>query len=242
MKVFNSAMLARCLRRMTAMFVAVLLAMPGIGHAAFVDVYLGFNFVGSSQGEMELRTITYTYQPNGPPVSYTVDIPNFPGASGMVDGRGVTAGPGVYSAGGDGETTRTIGETISINWSDFTGTGVLYPHIYINSFTYANSPNGPELTGSFGDLEAGYLLGLIPDNGVDTELQSSLAAQQSDIYSLAQNGTSGNLVGAYTSENVLQAGGLIFSAAAAPTVVPVPAAVWLFGSALGLMGWMRRRG
>jgi hypothetical protein len=25
------------------------------------------------------------------------------------------------------------------------------------------------------------------------------------------------------------------------TVVPVPAAVWLFGSALGLLGWMRRR-
>jgi hypothetical protein len=25
------------------------------------------------------------------------------------------------------------------------------------------------------------------------------------------------------------------------TPVPVPAAVWLFGSALGLLGWMRRR-
>lgn len=27
----------------------------------------------------------------------------------------------------------------------------------------------------------------------------------------------------------------------APTPIPVPAAVWLFGSALGLLGWMRRR-
>jgi len=25
------------------------------------------------------------------------------------------------------------------------------------------------------------------------------------------------------------------------SVVPVPAAVWLFGSALGMLGWMRRR-
>jgi hypothetical protein len=24
-------------------------------------------------------------------------------------------------------------------------------------------------------------------------------------------------------------------------VIPVPAAVWLFGSALGMLGWMRRR-
>jgi hypothetical protein len=26
-----------------------------------------------------------------------------------------------------------------------------------------------------------------------------------------------------------------------PVVIPVPAAVWLFGSALGLLGWMRRK-
>ena len=25
-----------------------------------------------------------------------------------------------------------------------------------------------------------------------------------------------------------------------PTVIPVPAAVWLFGSALGLLGWLRK--
>jgi hypothetical protein len=25
-----------------------------------------------------------------------------------------------------------------------------------------------------------------------------------------------------------------------PSIIPIPAAVWLFGSALGLLGWMRR--
>jgi len=35
------------------------------------------------------------------------------------------------------------------------------------------------------------------------------------------------------------AGAALISASS--TVVPVPAAVWLFGSALGLLGWVRRR-
>lgn len=33
----------------------------------------------------------------------------------------------------------------------------------------------------------------------------------------------------------------IYSALGRVNVIPVPAAVWLFGSALGLLGWMRRR-
>ncbi|MGI9331159.1 MAG: hypothetical protein ACR2QB_10645, partial [Gammaproteobacteria bacterium] len=37
----------------------------------------------------------------------------------------------------------------------------------------------------------------------------------------------------------LDAGAALISADA--TVVPVPAAVWLFGSALGLLGWVRGR-
>jgi len=47
----------------------------------------------------------------------------------------------------------------------------------------------------------------------------------------------------------LQAGDLVYinsdasgtATAFSSSVVPVPAAVWLFGSALGLMGWMRRK-
>ncbi len=39
----------------------------------------------------------------------------------------------------------------------------------------------------------------------------------------------------------IQAANLIVSGTAVEGVVPVPAAVWLFGSALGLLGWVRRR-
>jgi hypothetical protein len=48
---------------------------------------------------------------------------------------------------------------------------------------------------------------------------------------------------AYTDADFLNNGGEIaeLSNVRAFSVVPVPAAVWLFGSGLGLLGWMRRR-
>ena len=48
---------------------------------------------------------------------------------------------------------------------------------------------------------------------------------------------------AYTLADFENNGGNIadLSNARAFSVVPVPAAVWLFGSALGMLGWMRRR-
>ncbi len=40
---------------------------------------------------------------------------------------------------------------------------------------------------------------------------------------------------------LLGSGGAGFFDDASFTLVPVPAAVWLFGSALGLLGWVRRK-
>jgi hypothetical protein len=47
----------------------------------------------------------------------------------------------------------------------------------------------------------------------------------------------------YVTADFLTNGGAVaaLSNARAFSVVPVPAAAWLFGSALGLLGWMRRR-
>ena len=62
----------------------------------------------------------------------------------------------------------------------------------------------------------------------DPALLITCTADES-IYVILDNAFSGNFNGNFKSTGF------------AVTTVPVPAAVWLFGSALGLLGWIRRR-
>ena len=70
------------------------------------------------------------------------------------------------------------------------------------------------------------------------------------LSTLAAGGGCDATDGAFNMYTVSQSGGLLILSTSTPvgtsganylTFVPVPAAVWLFGSALGLLGWVRRR-
>lgn len=216
--------------------------------AAVVDSYFGMNFVDSyaSVDEVELLSITYT---NGSG-TFTAAMPVFPGNTiysepyvGMPDGNDnqFSGGPTYTTvAGGNGETTRTVGTTLPIDWNM---TNPAVPTIDIVSmdvkaigavWTLAPTYYGNALTYS-------YTVGLIPVNPFGyNELSSPGLTPFDDIY--------GNPRGVFTvtwaepgyQELIGTAWGSFRFAAAAP--VPVPAAVWLFGSGLlGLAGVARRK-
>lgn len=225
--------------------------------AAVVNSYFGMNFVDSygSVSEVELMSITY-YNGSG---TFTVAMPAFPGVSsysgqpyvGLPDGNDnqYSGGPTYTTAtGGNGETTRTVGVTVPIDWNmtnpavptvdivsmDVKAVGAVWtvaPTYYDNTLTYS------------------YTVGLIPVNPFGyNELSSAPgSAPQGDIYG-AGTGYD-NPVGIFVVTSVDNSGyqnlvGTAFGqfrfAAAAP--VPIPAAAWLFGSGLlGLIGVARRK-
>ena len=209
-------------------------------NATVVNTYFGVNYINSYAGVpyAELMNITYT---NGSG-TFTVDMPDFPGLSpygapylGIPDRNTVIYGPGgptyTTAVNGDGESTRTINATVPIDWNM---TNPLQPTITIIGIT-ANAPS----VGGVWTASGSYTLGLILP-GANTELSSALLAPQDDIY--------GNPIGSFTSTSAPAGfepfvgtafGDFRFAAASA---VPVPAAVWLFGSGLfGLLGVARRR-
>ena len=203
--------------------------------ATVIDAYFGMNFVSASAGgfEVNLTSITYIGDGGG---TFTAYVPAFPGdvfnnpgtsRTGLPDIDGLSGLP-TYTNGGDGETTRTIGQTVPINW-DTTGA---FPTIQITSIT----ADALDFTGSWSaDLSTPYTVGLIP-LGANTELNSSLSGSQEDIYDA--------VIGTAFATSAPPAfsplpeptffGTFTFSAASA---VPIPATVWLFGS--GLLGLIR---
>jgi hypothetical protein len=207
-----------------------------------IDTFFGWNYVSSaafftnppnnpiSLPTLELNSITYL----GAGGSITQAMPTFPSYfAGMPDGEGLINIPTFTSAiNGDGETTRTVSISLPIDWI---AAGVMTP--WGNTYSFPTiGITGIAAQGVPGTLTtlSQYVVGLIPV-GANTELASSLGGVQTDIYDISR------IVSFSTDplSGVTGTGEFIFSAASA---VPVPAAVWLFGSGLlGLIGMARRK-
>ena len=196
--------------------------------SAVTDAYFGMNFIGSPQGVTEVQLLDITYIGGGGGVFITP----MPAAGGMTpagelsvglpDGLGPAATP-TYLVGGDGETTRTYGATVPIDWNL---APFAFPSIAITDMTFAVSG----VVGTFtAEFTTPYTVGLIP-LGADTELTSFLVVPQGDIYG-GLLGLTGNPIGTSIATSTppglesligVASGDFIFAATSA---VPVPATV-----------------
>ena len=238
----------------------LLLLVSSAAQSAVIDAYFGMNFVGGTLStgslapfEVNLIDITYTGGGGG---TYTTAMPVFGGTyiesggtaprTGLPDYAGLTATPtyttqpviaGVPT--GDGETTRTLNQTVAIDWN----TSGSFPIIDITSITVDTFVFGGPWTLTF---TTPYKVGLIPPGAIN-ELDSLLFTPFGDIYD-GLVGVAGNPVGSAVVtatpaglENYINSAFGDFTFAAAQPV-PIPAAVWLFGTGLiGLIGISRRK-
>jgi len=235
------------------------LVLSSTAQSTVIQSYFGMNFVSGniSSGplgpfEVNLLDITYT---GGSGATHTTSMPVFSGTflesgttarTGLPDYSGLTASPtyttqpvigGIPT--GDGETTRTINQTVGIDWD----TAGSFPTIDITSITVDTVVfGGPWVL----DFTVPYTVGLIPPGAIN-ELDSLLFTPFGDIYDglvgVAGNPIASAVVSATPAglESFIgTAFGEFTFAAAQP--VPVPAAIWLFGSGLlGLVGIARRK-
>ena len=150
--------------------------------AEMIDTYLGMNFVNSTASvpEVQLQKLTYI---GADGASITVAMPELAGTSlidgkpftGLPDGLGLLPAPTYTTiSGGDGETTRTFGKTVAIDWD----TSGAFPTIQITDIE-VNVTGLGVWTAQF---ETPYLLGLIPATAADSELGSGFDSPLGDIY------------------------------------------------------------
>jgi hypothetical protein len=244
-----------------AIHVCVLsLCISSSAQSAVIDAYFGMNFVGGTLnsnplGPIEINLLDITYSGGGGS-SYTTAMPVFGGTyidssgtaprNGLPDYTGLSATPtyttqpvvgGVPT--GDGETTRSINQTIAINWNTTGAFPVIdITSITVDTFVFA----GPWTLG----FNTPYRVGLIPPGAIN-ELDSLLFTPFGDIYD-GLVGVAGNPISsavvtsapAGLEPTIGSAFGDFIFAAAQP--VPIPATIWLFGSGmLGLIGISRRK-
>jgi hypothetical protein len=104
---------------------------------------------------------------------------------------------------------------------------------------YVNARALITIVGCFGSCASyGYSYGARVENDGVTEAESAMEAFTSGGWNWGRSDTTtGPILFLPNNGFPLQKGNWLVRS----TVVPVPTAVWLFGSALGLLGWMRRK-
>jgi hypothetical protein len=216
--------------------------------AVQIPAFFGWNYVEGQAlatelapppAVMDLTSFTYT---GGAGAGLVMGLPAFNGFAGMPDRTGLVFAPTFTTApGGDGETTRTPGVLLNIDWvaantnaAYLPAGGVPFPTIGITSFST-----------TFGNYGFGspYVVGLIenanPPLVPNQELVSNLQAPRGDIYFNLAGDPNGNPIMAAVNAIGPYDAKVIFAAA-----VPEPAEFALLSAGLAVVVWaagIRRR-
>jgi hypothetical protein len=128
----------------------------------------------------------------------------------------------------------------SFHWSQF-GPDAVLPGTVNVTHTSGNSLDLLSIDAAFAEIPVGpvalTIIGTLL-NGGGTVVRYLEVVNDIDTYDLSSLGLSGLSAVDFVAADraVFEIDNIVLA-----TVVPIPAAVWLFGSGLGLLGWFRRR-